>query len=1135
MNKKIFSVLMIGAILVASVCTFVSCKDYDDDIKELQEQITTNATTLQALVDEKVQNVEAEISSLSKQVEANKAASDAAEAALEQAIKDATNDAEGYADIQAAQAQKAAIDAATALVNSAKSELQTSLDEANAIIKEQGTTIAGLLAADQALQSGISAAQARADKAYELAEQASKAAASNKEELEKLATNLNTISATLSSQIDVLGENLAAVKKTADQAAADLLTQKAALESLKASNEAAHKALSEKDTELEKLIAANTESIEEQEKELKQVAESVEILRKEAKEYTDQEISKVKEEIQATNAAIAQLETAYKAADEEIKDEVRGLKSRVEALETDVATLKNEMLKVNQYLDILNKNLSNLITGLILQDEQLELVQAKVVGDVNKTGLNLTMTETRGAQTYVYFPYKGAVNADDALIVNQWNIERVAGPVYYTINPTEVNFEDAANISLENSLTKAPEGITISAPKASERKSTILNTRAEDAAAAPKNGLYQSTVSNSKLHQSAEHKGYENSYALFTSYNQKDDAGKDVAKKVYSKYALNLYVVPADRQENPELVATAVDGAKLSFHTDKPYRARFVAQYGSPLKGAFKLLPQNTEFGKSDVTNPKVYRKYVQVVGVSNARNVAQTGSTLTTLINAINAQNTGVLNTIFEEDSEGFDGITITIPDASGSYSFIGSTITFRYFIQNYDGTIYSYDYSVLFVKTLFEESKVTIEHTPYAAGVNTTMKDSKGSIVSASTKTDFQTEANCITVAASNKLWRENTSKLTLTAKTGSVICALKTVEFYDASTSSPVWTAKNPIATIELNGANEASVDGLTQTQVTNIKNMVITYNPADLDVEKTYALTLSSYDLNGNLISELPIEFTMKYPNHHASLINPNPAYFTPYDRNMKAADLNGKTYTAWAQYDGANAYYNIITGFNPPYYNADGCVIRFDYTPHADYDYSNSKFKTYKPISASPFKYVSALEDYILTVPIAAVKYGAEHEYTMQVAVENFGVPSLWYNPYEFTLVYQSAIAHAQKNFKWDSEVYEVGYPTQEIILDDENITSDDPATSDEDDIIYFGSNRDHRIKSTAVELADKQFTSLFKNISVESDGIHILTTETVPGGVGSITSDAINFNFNVTDWFNNTITYKFAVKVNANK
>ena len=46
MNKKYLSVVLFGALLAASAGTFTSCKDYDDDIKGLQEQIDKSGSTI---------------------------------------------------------------------------------------------------------------------------------------------------------------------------------------------------------------------------------------------------------------------------------------------------------------------------------------------------------------------------------------------------------------------------------------------------------------------------------------------------------------------------------------------------------------------------------------------------------------------------------------------------------------------------------------------------------------------------------------------------------------------------------------------------------------------------------------------------------------------------------------------------------------------------------------------------------------------------------------------------------------------------------------------------------------------------------------------------------------------------------
>ena len=49
MNKKFLSAILFGALMVSSTGTFVSCKDYDDDIENLQGQINSNKDAIAAL------------------------------------------------------------------------------------------------------------------------------------------------------------------------------------------------------------------------------------------------------------------------------------------------------------------------------------------------------------------------------------------------------------------------------------------------------------------------------------------------------------------------------------------------------------------------------------------------------------------------------------------------------------------------------------------------------------------------------------------------------------------------------------------------------------------------------------------------------------------------------------------------------------------------------------------------------------------------------------------------------------------------------------------------------------------------------------------------------------------------------
>lgn len=1076
MNKKFISVFMIGAATLAPLSTFVSCNDYDDDIKDLQEQIAASGVDLKA-----------EVSRLEGLLDACKAASEKADSELNEAIKNATNDAKGYADIQAAEAKKAAIEAAQSLIEKAIQDLEN---------------------------GSIKAAQAKADAAYLLAEQTSKVAGENKAELEKLAAGLATTNdnltkavAALNSRLDEANQAIAETKALAEDNQAKLAVLEAALQSLQASNQQAHDALNAKDNELKALIDANQQAIE---------------------ATLNTKIAEVNTKISEANAKIAALETRVannEVSLNEVKTDIaNNIKPELVRLAGDITTIQNDIIAINNYLDILNQNLNNLITGLILQDAQLEMVQAQVVSDPG-TIAGLTLKESRGGKTYIMFPYKDAKGGAETLTAGEWNVERVAGPVYYTINPTDVNFTDAANINLENSLEEAPQNIAISAPKASERKSPI--TRAVEA---PKNGLYQSTIENSDNHRTSAHQGFKNSYALYTSYVQTAKDGSTINKKVYSQYALNLSVVNAAVQDAPAIEAVDADPDPHPASCD----ARFTTDFGKPLQGKLRLTPVNTEFGKDNGTK-KVYKKYVEAIGVTDARGTAMTGTKLTSLLTAIANANAGVLNTIFEEDEAGFDEITVNIPDNAGDHSFIGNVITFRYFIQNYNGTIYATTYKVMFVKTLFQEAQVVIEDTPYAAGNNTTMHG-----LTKNDKTEFQLQANCITVAASNTLWKNNTAKIEVTAKpdANGAYLHIKNIYFHTASTSGSGWVAEAPLKTIPMNNGLSASVSGLTVTDMGAIKNMVIEYDPeAPNIVWHEYELEMKSYDPNGNLVSKLPIKFTMKYPDHH-DLIKPNPAFFTPYRADLTNADrlrADSYTLTAWANNNnGTNAKYNIIAAFNSPYSNTDGCALSFDLANKAKYA-SVDSLRPYAPINDWR---VNGPTNYWMEVPAKAVKHGHEHVYTLQLAVQNFGVTSLWYNPVEFKVVFKSAIAHADLAF--NKETYEVGYPSQTLILNDANVSADDKSTSAADDINYFAKDgatahtRDARIKTTSVELVQTQFASLFKTISCTNDEIKIVTNEQVEGGVGSITTDRIQFNFIVEDQYGNVTKYPFYVKVKEN-
>ena len=121
MKKKIFSKLLMGAVLVASISSFVSCKDYDDDISNLQSQIDKAALKADVTaLDQKLTAAAAAAKEAADKAEADaqKAQSTAdnaaTKAALEQAIKDINAAAEAAGKQVAADIKKVADDAAAA-------------------------------------------------------------------------------------------------------------------------------------------------------------------------------------------------------------------------------------------------------------------------------------------------------------------------------------------------------------------------------------------------------------------------------------------------------------------------------------------------------------------------------------------------------------------------------------------------------------------------------------------------------------------------------------------------------------------------------------------------------------------------------------------------------------------------------------------------------------------------------------------------------------------------------------------------------------------------------------------------------------------------------------------------------------
>lgn len=148
MKRKYFSALLMGALTIASVSTFTFCKDYDDDIDNLQSQIDKAG-------------LQSDIDALKTQLQDAASTASAAKTTAESALAKA-NDAAVKADVEKAiqkvevTANKAATDVATAISNAANA--QTTADGAQKAADAAKAAKDAQKQADQAVKDAAAAA-----------------------------------------------------------------------------------------------------------------------------------------------------------------------------------------------------------------------------------------------------------------------------------------------------------------------------------------------------------------------------------------------------------------------------------------------------------------------------------------------------------------------------------------------------------------------------------------------------------------------------------------------------------------------------------------------------------------------------------------------------------------------------------------------------------------------------------------------------------------------------------------------------------------------------------------------------------------------------------------------------------------
>ena len=153
MNKKFLSAILFGALMVTSTGTFVSCKDYDEDIDGLQTQVDSNKSAIEA-----VKGLQTQVTALQSALTTAQSTADAAKTAAANAAT-AAEAAKKAGEAAAAQAKADAIAAAIKEANDLKAwvEAQGYLTKDDlAALNGQAAAVLELSAKIEAIEAGLS-------------------------------------------------------------------------------------------------------------------------------------------------------------------------------------------------------------------------------------------------------------------------------------------------------------------------------------------------------------------------------------------------------------------------------------------------------------------------------------------------------------------------------------------------------------------------------------------------------------------------------------------------------------------------------------------------------------------------------------------------------------------------------------------------------------------------------------------------------------------------------------------------------------------------------------------------------------------------------------------------------------------
>lgn len=1140
MKRRFISALLFGALLIAPSSTFVGCSDYDDDIASLQEQINTGATNLDDLVKDKVSNMEKEIAALkATQGDLEKALEDATKN-LEEAYKAADGDIVAAYKAADAEMYKQSVEAAQKLVDDALKSMEDALAQANARIDAceaadatLSEKIENLLAADATMTVAIQKAQADAEKAYQLAEQA-KATADNAmaqaevnagkiadleseykalaEELKNQAETLSTVSKDLDSVNQALKKEISALSEKVEKLSDELASQNASLTAQIGALEEKLKQLMGQETgesevpnlkkEIEDLttkLGALQQKVADNEQALAGIIDA------QIKAVTDGLDSrlgalenKLKDKEILQRADIKSIIEEYLKAEGGVSEQLSTLSNDVSKNATAITTLSKRVDAINGLVQALYTDLSNLITGLIVQDatSDFQAVYGQMTAySVNPGETGKTYYESASSNLTLYFPYKGATRGDASMKKGQYNVEKNAGTLYVTINPNTVDFE-GQSLSLVNSKDQAnTEYELLPATKANNK---LISRAASNSG----NGLYAFAVQNNFNESpnvfNAPKTNDRAKYAVAASYEVSDNEGAvdeetnlptdKKTRKVYSRYEIDLNAVPAVRHTASNISLTG-----------EVTRPAVGADYMFPsLSGKLKMNVATAS--NAYINSNKVYAKYVECVKAVNSDYVESADAKAA----ANNQTNAPGIQEVLFEDNEHFNDIMVTIPEQYNGYTF-----TFDYYVWNYDGSIFKVQKSFTFHKPLIEEDgDLSLSHTPTASGINVATQFSGKQF----------SELN--SMYAQRSLWESETKKVDIISGESGITA----IDFLNAQGQS--------VKNVPLSGGNASNVDLTSGNLLQTIKSISVSYNPADLTLGTTYPIRFTFKNVRNNTVSDVIVNFTMNRPNSPkvefipASIVEGTPNKFIAWAQLVNTAASGSSTPSYAAQF---NFIHNAV---NPRFDSTSGtCQMFKDPTDYLNP--ANSALFAYKPQDQNILETATGA---IMQVPLKAVQ--DEYTYKINAGVEFFGVASLWQGDTPMQLQWKSPVKHAVKdhlNGLPNSLHVNINYPGTEELT---SLTAIDPSNPSRT-VQILGNTVDSRIASIEFDDASNQQNAnygLIEKHEVLSNGSgYKLMFKTVNAGDGSIQSSAdLVYNVKVTDKFGCTQNFVVTVTVKPN-